>query len=246
MTPRASSYLLPLLCCIASLACGANTTGPDAGGSTDAATSSAAQRPAVDVQLFGALWALKGGAGGPQVVLSRALRGPHTYAVGVLSEQRGEVTVLNGEVWIAYASPGRAARAQPSRRSDEHAALLVTASVDRWREVSLRTAIDPAELDRRIEELAAAAGLELDRPFPVLVEGRFTQLRWSARPGGKPTALAEAKGTLVGFFSRRHRGVFTQPSSTTHLHVVVPMLGVSGHVERVTVEPGATVRFPAG
>jgi hypothetical protein len=244
----------PILVCLCAtaLACGASTTGPDAGGQSP--TGQAAPRVAprftpADVQVFGALWALgEGKRAGPgaHVSLSHALRRPHTYAVGVLSGLRGEVTVLDGDIWLAYDAADRNPRGGAVQRSDEHAALLVAATVDRWREVPLRTAIDAGELDRRLEELATAAGLELDRPLPVRIEGRFTRLRWSARPGGKTALVPEATGTLVGFFSRRHRGVFTPHSSSTHLHMVLAPLNLSGHVERVTVEPGAKVYFPQG
>jgi alpha-acetolactate decarboxylase len=56
--------------------------------------------------------------------------------------------------------------------------------------------------------------------------------------------LAEASGTLVGFFSKTHQGVFTHLGSNTHLHVVAPDAKVSGHVDAVTVPAGVEIGFP--
>src|SRR5262245_57305695 len=93
--------MLVCCACAASLACGSGTTGPDAGGQSPAAPVASRMAPRVaqgEVQVFGALWALgEGKRAGPgaRVALSHALRRPHTYAVGVLSGLRGEVTVLD-------------------------------------------------------------------------------------------------------------------------------------------------------
>ena len=54
-----------------------------------------------------------------------------------------------------------------------------------------------------------------------------------------------APATLVGFFSKSDQGVFTHMGSKTHLHCVVTDSLSSGHVDRVDVPAGTTVKFPA-
>lgn len=184
--------------------------------------------------------------------------GRHTYALGALSELRGEVTVLDGTVWLAYPNDDGTARIRAEKTSGERATLFVSAQVERWRSVRLERDLTPAEFDARFEALAAARGVDTGKPFPFRIDGTFRDLQWHVVDGRKLAGgghadhvrsavrgtLAEASGTLVGFFSKAHQGVFTHAGSNSHLHVVAPGAKVSGHVDAVVVPAGAEVGFP--
>ena len=52
---------------------------------------------------------------------------------------------------------------------------------------------------------------------------------------------------LVGFYSRMHGGVFTHRGEPLHLHAVMPSddgSTISGHVESVSLQAGATIKLP--
>jgi acetolactate decarboxylase len=61
---------------------------------------------------------------------------------------------------------------------------------------------------------------------------------------GLRTTLPEARGTLVGFFSRNDQGVFTHMGSMTHIHAAVHGTRISGHVDDVVVPEGRLIRLP--
>ncbi len=51
------------------------------------------------------------------------------------------------------------------------------------------------------------------------------------------------RGTLVGFYSPRHHGVFTHMGSNAHAHCVAEKPLSSGHVDDVVILEGAKIRF---
>jgi hypothetical protein len=196
-----------------------------------------------------------------KVKLARVVERPHAYAVGALTSLAGEVTIVDGKVWLAYPGrPGQKGRVERSAGSNAGAALLVATHVSRWRPVMLERAAGPNELDATVERLARRVGLTGDHPFPFVIEGDLRELEWHVVDGSKGTGASgsheehmklmdkasakRARGTLVGFFSKRHHGVFTHMGSNTHVHVVLPELNASGHLDAVSLPKGTVIRFP--
>jgi acetolactate decarboxylase len=195
----------------------------------------------------------------PNVKL-RELPRKGAYAVGALSGLRGEVTILDGAVWLSYGSSDGAIRVEQPKTSDEAATLLVFSQVQKWQRVKLPEDVPFASLDATVERLAKEKGIDVSKPFPVRVEGELALLRWhslkgeSPKPGGHSHAehdqlvvaksLAKAQGQLVGFFSTSHHGVFTHMGENTHFHVVLPAEKQMGHVDAVTLKAGAALLLP--
>lgn len=195
----------------------------------------------------------------PNVKLGELPR-KNVYAVGALSGLRGEVTILDGAVWLSYGSDDGAIRVEQPKSSDEAATLLVVSQVQKWQRVKLREDVAFATLDATVERLAREKGIDVSKPFPVRIEGELAELRWHSlkgeapKPGGHSHAdhdrlvvtksSAKAKGQLVGFFSTSHHGVFTHMGENTHFHVVLPAEKQMGHVDSVTLKAGATLLLP--
>ena len=53
--------------------------------------------------------------------------------------------------------------------------------------------------------------------------------------------IAGQRVRLIGFFSTRHRGVFTPSTSDVHVHFVTEDGRLSGHVEDFVLAGGAAV-----
>jgi len=201
------------------------------------------------------------GETGPQVLVAIASQ-PDTYGVGALSGLRGEVTIVDGTAWLAY--PGndgtiRVQRDPPG--SSESATLLATARVPRWRSVTIATDIGPDSLEDAIEALAGANGIDVEKPFPLLVEGIVSEVAWHVLAGRKISAggghhadhlrdaasgtIREAPGLLVGFFSKHHQGVFTHMGQRSHLHVLTADGRIMGHADHAGVRAGGKLQLPA-
>jgi hypothetical protein len=181
--------------------------------------------------------------------------GPHVYALGAVDGMRGEITVVDGTAWVSLGAvdDGRAR----AGAGDDGAALLVAATVERWRRVVITADIPFAALDREVARLAREAGADLRGPVPFVVEGALADARWHVLRG-PPDATAphdhagnavrgEAatmNATVVGFFSTRHEGVFTHMGQHVHAHVVDASGELSAHLDEVSIRAGATIAFP--
>jgi alpha-acetolactate decarboxylase len=195
-----------------------------------------------------------------KVALRDVVRLPHIYAVGALSELRGEVTILDGEIWLAYPAEGDAYRIQRRTQSDERATLLVAAQVGSWREQVIGEQLAGARLDEAIARLAHGSGIDTSRPFPLLLEGRFPAISFHVIDGRRMGANLDhhahghggmivrsernRRAQLVGFFSDQHAGVFTHMGQRTHLHVVAESPEASGHVDELIVAAGTVLKLP--
>jgi acetolactate decarboxylase len=56
--------------------------------------------------------------------------------------------------------------------------------------------------------------------------------------------LAQEAVDVLGFYSQRHRGIFTPKDSDLHMHVRTLDGRASGHVERIAVAAGAVIAVP--
>lgn len=213
-----------------------------------------------EVRSFGSLRAiLHEGQTGPAVRIGDVVPGPRAFGVGALSELRGEVAVIDDAIWTSYPRDDGTIDVRPAG-AEEQAALFVVASVAQWQEATLDADVPDGEIDARIEALLRERGLDAEDAIPVQVRGSFRDLSWHVIDGRKLTpggghadhirasvsgTLPTAEGTLVGFFSKHHHGVFTHMGSNTHFHVVLPDRPLTGHVDGVTLARGARVLLPA-
>lgn len=214
--------------------------------------------PAHSVEAWGSLREMvHEGRTESRVAIASVVAKPHVYALGALEGMRGEITILDGTAWLAVGTSdeGRA----HNTVTDEGAALLVASSVVAWKKLVIDTDIAFAELDQRIETMAASAGIDVEKPFPFLLEGTLLDVHWHVlrgppTPGSSPHdhaknavvgEMAELLGTAVGFFSKHHQGVFTHMGQRTHAHIIDARRAIAGHADRLSVRAGSTVAFPA-
>jgi alpha-acetolactate decarboxylase len=215
-----------------------------------------------EVRVHGSLRAMfHEGKTGATVTLGAMLPDGDLYAVGALADLAGEVTIVGGKVYLSYPDGEGLARCETTSRTDAAATLLVAADVPEWRSVVTGRAIPFEDLDEEIARIAASAGLSRVERFPFLVEGTLQDLEWHVIDGSRRTGggashadhlaaavkakLDHASGSLVGFYSRSDQGVFTHMGASTHVHCALDAPLAAGHVDRVTLPAGATVKIPA-
>ncbi len=152
---------------------------------------------------------------------------PHLYGLGPLEGLRGEVSIFGGLPSVARVDAG---------------AVVTT---ETW--------------DARACFLVWAQGLDLERPFPFRIRGSaaVATLHVLDKRDGLPhnaerheqakvrQTLKRTAVELIGFHSRRHRGVFTPRDADVHVHLRTADGRVSGHPEDIRLEPGAGVAVPA-
>jgi alpha-acetolactate decarboxylase len=184
---------------------------------------------------------------------------PGMYGVGALAGLRGEITILDGTVWVSEGTADGTVttRATPSTAV---ATVLFAAQVGEWRDVAVDDDVDPSELDAFVAAQARAAGLDTAQPFPFLVEGGLRHLGMHviagecpirARMVGKEESTAYERhfdrvdGRLVGIYAPDSSGVLCHMGSKTHVHALIEQDGgVTGHAESVGLARGSVLKLP--
>lgn len=192
------------------------------------------------------------------VELKNALPTPHTYAVGVIKNAEGEITVFDDEILLNYGKDG-INRTISQIPAAEQAMILVTAQVEKWTEIIIPSEMSAIELYAFILEQAKKLGLNIKKPFPFLLSGYVKNLVWSVNDGidiklsrqskhlflRKLVGLSEyAPVIFVGFYSGEIHGEFTHQGQSWHVHVLFKNDKVTGHVNTFSVGKDAKLKIP--
>jgi acetolactate decarboxylase len=195
------------------------------------------------------------------VDLKTALEGKHIYGVGAIKNAEGEITVHDGKVWLNYGKDGLD---KPIHEipPGEQAALLVTAEVEKWKEVAIPKDMEENELYSFILAEAKKAGLDTNKPFPFLIEGMISKIIWHVINGTNDFNMhshghgghsflksivekrEDVSALLIGFYSADIQGVFTHPGESWHTHVIIKGENKAGHVEKFGVGKGSILKLP--
>jgi acetolactate decarboxylase len=183
---------------------------------------------------------------------------PHLYGLGPIEQLRGEVTIVDSRPALGRVMPDGTVKV--TRSFDAGVPFFVWAEVPRWIEIPMPAEIRSfADLERFVPQAATGAGLDADKPLPFLLGGREELIEFHIlnRIGDAPHnmemhkkiqikfELAKVEATIVGFHSTRHRGVFTPGDSNIHIHFQTPDNSQFGHIQRLEIGAGATLRMPA-
>jgi acetolactate decarboxylase len=194
---------------------------------------------------------------GPNVDLRKVLKQePHLYALGPAAGLRGEVTVVDSQVFTSKVKGQEEAVAlDPSVKT----VFLVYASVVAWRSITLPTNI-VSEIDlatflaHLLPERTRSAFLVRGNAIRVQYHvqnyhGKAEDLTHETHDKSKVLfELSDCPVQLIGFFTNREEdgGSFVHQGQTTHIHVLSEDHKAMGHLESVTLAPGARLLLPEG
>jgi len=216
-----------------------------------------------NVQMWGTLRGVLHDGDTSAKVRLKDVAGPHCVGIGAPEGLAGEIVVLDGKTWVAQADGQGSTRTQHPAAPEATATFLAMATVPRWVNQHTNERLSLGELEQSVRAAAAAAnGLDPASPFPFLVEGHFSTIELHVLNGRCPfaqpkvdddpthdpirTRTGGVKGILVGFYSDGPPGTLTHSGTHVHIHALLQdERHTMGHVDTVTVEPGAEIRIPA-
>lgn len=185
---------------------------------------------------------------------------PTSIAVGAMAGLGGEITVIDGETWVAEPIPGSTADQAPRlRRATAHdqATLFVQADVPAWQEIELGACRDYAELETKIGAQLDRLGWSRTAPTPVRVRGQATALEMHVIRGACPIAQPEGPAPwrlqqsvsaqqaieveLVGIYAEQAAGRLTHHTHVSHLHAKTAQS--MGHLDGISLRQ-ATLLLP--
>jgi len=211
------------------------------------------------VQQYGSMReVLREGNTQPRVRLADVNASRGAIAVGALAGLGGEVTMVDGEVWVARSTGDGADVSGPACDPADQATLLAASHVDMWTTVPLGGGTE-LSLGERIKVSAASAGVDTSVPFPFVIDGRITELDAHVIAGSCPIANPDgeqpwrfsvsspAAGRLVGFYAEHSDGELTHHGDVTHTHVILKRGGrtVTAHADHAQADESAVLRIPA-
>ena len=172
--------------------------------------------------------------GAAKIKLSLLKDTAHLYALGPLSDLRGEILVWDSQPFESRARDGAV---RVKQDWDESAAYLVWASVPKWKKVMVPTSVRSPELmEQWLRSMSGPEGFPLRSQFPFLIKGHFGAISWhvvNVQNDGKPLTPQkhqeqkfhgvshDLRADMLGFYSPEHQGFFIPQGHSMHLHVKV-------------------------
>jgi len=169
---------------------------------------------------------------------------PGTFGIGPLEYLRGEVLVLDGEVYTSAVN--NSGSMLVTRDQGMKAPFFVHQTVKQWTEVQLPDSVmDLAGLDRFLT--ARYAGLK--EPFAFRLSGPFARVEVhivdvplgtvingpdDAHRDNKHFQITGTQAEALGFFSTAHKAVFTHHDTNIHVHAITVERDWMGHVEALS------------
>jgi hypothetical protein len=182
------------------------------------------------------------------------------YGIGMPKGLDKELLVTSGNLYESFFDEHKYSAGIVTE--DRDIAFMAYVNVSQWKTVILpKDIVTFAQLENALPELAKNVGIDSTVPFPFILRSEIDGLKWFIVDGmgnGKPNHLSsflrsrylggldsvEIEG--VGFYSDKHKGIMSAPSSSMHIHfrtISEPLF--VGHIDNeVFLNQGATLQFP--
>ena len=189
--------------------------------------------------------------------LDSLLKFPGLIALGPLENLRGEITTLDGNLFVTTVEDGDIVTYE---NSGARAPFLAYAYVEEWERILVSVDLDRSEsIEALIDSIAQARGFDADTPFPFVLNAYWNELEYHVimrdtteeshsheahRRAKVNFSETDVSADLVGFFSRRHEGVFTHKGQFVHIHILTSDRKRSGHLDSLRHRGEIVVSLP--
>ena len=179
----------------------------------------------------------------------------HLYALGAVENLKGEIQIFNSEPSNSFVVSGDL---QIKDSYNDKAALLVYAEVEEWREFKLEDILTKDELEEIIFETAKSNGININEPFPFLLNGKVASLNWHVinwkeddtvhnhkkhKKSGLNGTIKDSKVQVIGFYSTKHKAVFTHHTTNMHMHFKTDDNAIAGHIDDLSLNGSLTLKL---
>jgi len=181
----------------------------------------------------------------------------HLYALGALEDLQGEIQIWDGVPTNTSVNNNQLII---SDSFNAKASLLVYASVEKWKEIKIPDEVNTyKELENFIELSATRNQIDIEEPFPFLLEGFLDSLDWHVikwdiedtnhtherhRTSGLYGTLKNKNLEMLGFYSNKHHAIYTHHTTNMHLHFKTVGNDIAGHVDGLTLGGNMILKLP--
>jgi alpha-acetolactate decarboxylase len=126
----------------------------------------------------------------------------------------------------------------------------VYAEVDEWESFQIENITTKSDLEEKVFETAKSQGVNIEKPFPFLLEGTAALLDWHVinwkeddtihnhkkhTESGLNGTLRNTEVEIIGFYSTKHKAVFTHHTTNMHMHFKTDDNSVAGHIDDIRI-----------
>lgn len=178
----------------------------------------------------------------------------HLYGLGPIEYLTGEILILDGHAYKSTIKNDSTMMVE--ERFDLKAPFFVYANVGNWKDRVLPDSIETIPqleqyLDKvfanrhspiafKIEGSVKSAGIHVVN----LPAGSKVQSPKDAHVGQVDFKIENENVTIVGFFSRKHKSIFTHHDSYLHMHLITSDKMKMGHLDKVIFTKETTLFLP--
>lgn len=168
------------------------------------------------------------------------------YGLGPVSYLTGELLINDGESYVSKVTSDSTMTVE--KRFNVSAPFFVYANVTEWNEIELPSNVKSIkDLEKFIDEKT----VDYKRPFSFKLEGKVSKAIIhiqnlpkgtkvfspdDAHQGQTNYELTNEESEIVGFFSTKHKGVFTHHDSFLHMHLITKDESKMGHLDELEIE----------
>jgi len=170
------------------------------------------------------------------------------YALGAVENLKGEILILDGVPYISSCEIKDSLKINTLKKTfNTKAALLVYSQVNNWMDIKIPFDVQTyQQLEDFISAEAKHQGIDINEPFPFLINGNFDSFDWHVidwKDGdlehshekhikaGLHGTKHNTKGTVLGFYSNKHHAIYTHHTTNMHLHIKTNENDLVAHVD---------------
>ena len=135
----------------------------------------------------------------------------------------------------------------------------ITQLVEKWVENSSFFFASKTDLDSLLMNEAKKVGLDTEKPFPFILDGKVSELQWHVinwnpkdsvhtnkkhQESGLNGVAKNENVRILGFYSNKHKAIFTHHSSNIHMHFTSKDQSLAGHVDGLKIKDSITLKLP--
>jgi acetolactate decarboxylase len=180
----------------------------------------------------------------------------YLYALGAFEGLQGEIQIFEG---VSQSSTVKDSAVVIENEIEGSASLLVFTQVEKWVENSSFNFVSKTDLESLLMNEAKKVGLDTEKPFPFILEGKISELQWHVinwnpkdsvhthkkhQESGLNGIITNENVRILGFYSNKHKAIFTHHSSNVHMHFTSKDQNLAGHVDDLKIKDSIILKLP--
>mgnify|MGYP000489420185 CR=1 FL=1 len=209
-----------------------------------------------EVKYSGALRTIMSGNIESVISLDTFSSSKNLYALGAVDNLKGEIQIFDSKPINSFVVDSSL---QFRDTYNLKASLLVYAEVEEWVSFPIKNIETKKDLEELIYELASSNGINTEKPFPFLLEGTIASLDWHVinwkdgdkvhnhkkhKESGLNGTLKDSEVQIIGFYSNKHKAVFTHHTTNMHMHFKTDDNAFAGHIDDLLFNNTITLKLP--